>query len=156
MGLAVSMSSNLSQNAENKASPDVVDENNVVWLQVYGTDIFGMKMPWVTDQWTFAYDTGNLVFVIGPNTFNTLNNGGVWTDGGSFNGAYTCPSAAVLFSSVNWQLSSPFNSHSGSMCVKVTPNSYNKVNFDYGIDGNATSVKIPISVTFGDDAEIGT
>ncbi len=155
-GVAASMSSNLTQNAEKKASPDVVDDNNVVWLQVYGTNIFGMKMAWVTDQWTFAYDTGNLVFVIGPNTFNTLNNGGVWPDGGSFNGAYTCPSATVLFSSVNWKLSSPFNSNSGSMYVKVTPNSYDNVNFYYGIDGSTTSVTIPISVTFGDDADVGT
>ena len=150
------MSSNLTQNDEKKASPNVVDYNNVVWFQVYAKDIFGVKMAWVTDKWTFSYDTGNLVFVIGPNTFNTLNDGGVWPDGGSFNGGNTCPSPTVLNSDVNWKLSSPFNHHSGSMYVKVTPNSYNQVNFYYGIDGSTTSVTIPISVTVGDDADVRT
>ncbi len=155
MGITVSMSSNMTQNVGKQALPDVVEYNNVAWLQVYGTNIFGMKMAWVTDQWTFSYDTANLVFVIGPNTFNTLNNGGVWPDGGSYNGAITCSSSLVLNSNANWKLSSPFNSHSGSMYVKLTPNSYNQVNFYYGVDGSTTTVTIPISVTFGEDANVG-
>ncbi|MCW6170825.1 MAG: hypothetical protein LVQ96_06600 [Thermoplasmatales archaeon] len=84
---------------------------NHAYSQVYATDIFGIHMAWVNNNWQYFATYNNGDFQLNTNTKLVTNSGGVWPDGGSITGTSSHESSTDLSSSVDYSLNSAVGQH---------------------------------------------
>lgn len=131
--------------------------NNYSNAQVYATDIYGIHVAWVNENWNpFAtYTNGN--FQTNQNTQLVLNTGGVWPDGGSIIGSDSYVSSTSLTSNVDYSLNSVFGQHqTGTLSNQVVYNGNG--NYEYYIIVYGTQyyqesnpISLPIEIGFDFD-----
>jgi hypothetical protein len=131
--------------------------NNSADSQVYATDIFGVHMAWVNNNWEYFATYNNGDFQLNTNTKLVTNTGGVWPDGGSITGTSSSESSTSLKSSVDYSLNSALGQHiTGTLVNQMVYNSnsgnYENYVYVYGTSYyESGSGFLPVSFDFSFD-----
>ena len=131
--------------------------NNHLDAQVYATDVFGVHMAWVNNNWQYFATTNNGDFMLNQNTKLVTNTGGVWPDGGSITGSSSSENNTALTSSVVYSLNSAVGQHiTGTLVNQAIYNgngNYQYYTYIYGTSyyqSGTPTLPIELSLSFDD------